>query len=460
MTDEWILSAQRALLPGYDRPGPACAWIRDGQFAEVLAGTASPLGHWPPVERLEVASAVVMPGLVDTHAHINEPGRTDWEGFRTATRAAAAGGITTVVDMPLNSLPPTVNRRALESKRDAASGQCWIDYAFWAGVIPGNGPDLEPLARAGVAGFKAFLIHSGVDEFPMSDPACLRQAARALARLRVPLIAHAERDSSPAPRLEDSRSYGAYVESRPSDWEVSAVRELIGLSRGTGCAIHVVHLSAADALADLRGARAAGVRVTAETCPHYLALAAEDIPDGATHFKCAPPIRGQANQELLWAGLLDGTLDMIVSDHSPCAPKLKDLEGGRFDRAWGGIAGLQFSLPVVWSAMRNRDIPISHLTSWMCEAPARLAGMERRKGRIAPGYDADLVLWDPEASFIVTLESILHRHSVTPYAGRRLHGRVLTTYLRGRRVFDVNRGFPESADGREIRRPPTEEPRG
>jgi len=386
---------------------------------------------------LEVAlgdDVVLLPGLVDTHVHVNEPGRTEWEGFATATRAAAAGGVTTIIDMPLNSIPPTVDVAALEVKRKAADGQCAVDVGFWGGAVPGNLPALRGLHDAGVFGFKCFLLHSGVDEFPYLRPPELEQALRELTGFDALMIVHAE-DSTAidhAPSCHGER-YRDFLASRPRGAENTAIAQVIELARWTGARVHVLHLSSSDALPMLASARRDGVRITAETCPHYLALTAEEIPDGATQYKCCPPIREAENRELLWRGLADGIIDSVVSDHSPCTPQLKRFDIGDFGVAWGGIASLQLGLSVVWTEARRRGFGLADVARWMCRRPAELAGLAR-KGRIALGYDADFVVFAPDAAFVVDAAALHHRNPVTPYAGRALAGTVRATWLRGEQV--------------------------
>ena len=389
---------------------------------------------------------VLLPGLVDSHVHVNEPGRTEWEGFATATRAAVAGGVTTIVDMPLNSIPPTTTVDALHVKREAAKGQVSADVAFWGGAVPGNVDQLRPLHEAGVVGFKCFLLDSGVPEFPPLDDAGLRATLTELATFDGLLIAHAEDAgviaAAPAPH---GPSYAGFLASRPGAAEESAIGRLIEAARDTGARVHVVHLADAGALPMLRAARAEGVPITVETCPHYLTFAAEEVPDGATAYKCCPPIREEVHREALWAALANGDIDLVVSDHSPCTPDLKLLDEGDFGRAWGGIASLQVALPVVWSGARARGIPLSDVVRWMAEAPARLAGLPA-KGVIAPGQDADLVAFAPEERW--TVGELRHRNPVTPYAGRPLHGVVRRTWLRGEAVDGeggrlLRRGVPE-----------------
>ena len=389
----------------------------------------------------------LMPGLVDTHVHVNEPGRTEWEGFETATRAAAAGGITTLVDMPLNSIPATTTAAALRAKREAARGKLQVDVAFWGGVVPGNAAALAGLAAAGAPGFKCFLVPSGVDEFPAVTEADLNQAMPVIAGLGLPLLVHAE---LPGPIAAvgaslagaDPRRHATWLASRPPAAEVEAIRLVIRLAERHRCRVHIVHLATGAALDDLRRARARGVTVTVETCPHYLAFSAEEIPDGATPFKCAPPIRERAERESLWAALREGAIDLIATDHSPCPPPLKRQASGDFRAAWGGIASLEAGAAAVWTEARARGFGPPDLARWMSAAPARLAGLDARKGAIAAGRDADFVVWDPEAEWEVDASRLRQRHPITPYAGRRLRGAVVSTWLRGERIDLDPAGVP------------------
>ncbi len=426
--------------------------LRDGAVlieGDLIAGVVPPekIPDGCPVE--DVGASVVMPGLVDSHVHVNEPGRTDWEGFETATRAAAAGGVTTLVDMPLNSVPVTTTRPAFDEKLAAASGKLWIDVGFYAGLIPGSASALPPLLDAGVLGVKAFLVHSGIDEFPNATEADLRAAMPLLARRGVPLLVHAELDLGAPAWSDDPRSYAAYLASRPRAWENEAIALLIDLCRAYRARVHVVHLSSSDALPLLRAARAEGLPLTVETCPHYLCFGAETIPDGDTRFKCAPPIRERANREHLWAALRDGVLDFVVSDHSPAPPALKLLDAGDFRRAWGGIASLQLGLPAVWTAARARGFAVTDLARWMGQGPARFLGLEDRKGVLAAGRHADLVVWNPEATFTVEPSKLHHRHKPTPYAGQRLCGVVEKTLLRGKTVYERGR-FADEPGGKPL----------
>ena len=418
---------------------PASIHIRDGVIAQVGSYAQVPAG----CEIVEAdEESVVMPGLVDTHVHVNEPGRTDWEGFQTATRAAAAGGVTTLVDMPLNSIPPTTTPEGFRAKLQAAGGQCHVDVGFWGGVVPGNTSELAPLWQAGVVGFKCFLVHSGVDEFPNVSEQDLCQALPELTRLGAVLIVHAElpgpiEDASVRSQTSSAgRRYETFLSARPRKAENEAVELMIRLSREFGTRVHIVHHSSADALPMLQQAKATGVKITVETCPHYLIFAAEEIPEGATEFKCCPPIRERENREQLWQALSDGIIDMVVSDHSPCPPDMKLRETGDFLQAWGGISSLQFRLPAMWTEAQRRGCSIEDLTEWLCAAPAKLVGLSARKGRIAIGCDADMVLWSPEQHLRVEPEMIHHRHKLTPYEGQVFQGVVKTTFLRGEKVYD------------------------
>jgi allantoinase len=429
-----VFRAPRAVIDGVERP--AAVVVEGERITAVLPADAPHAG--PQV--VLASEEVLIPGLVDTHVHVNEPGRTEWEGFTTATRAAAAGGVTTILDMPLNSLPPTVDVAALEIKRKAAAGQCHVDVGFWGGAVPGNAGALVPLLAAGVFGVKCFLIDSGVPEFPpLPDPAA---ALRELAPVDGLLIAHCE----DAAHVRDAAGirYADFVASRPPVAEDSAIATLLRGARETGARVHVVHLSSAGALPLLAQARAEGVRVTVETCPHYLALTAEEVPDGDTRFKCCPPVRGAANRDALWKGLADGVIDMVVSDHSPCTPELKRLDAGDFGLAWGGIASLQVGLPVVWTQARRRGHSLAEVVTWMARRPAEVAGVAR-KGRIAPGFDADLAVLAPDEP--CTVGALHHRNPITPYTGRELTGVVRATWLRGERIED---GGP--ARGRLLRK--------
>ncbi len=412
--------------------------IRDGRIVAI-----EPLGSGlTGAEVIELADDQVMiPGLVDTHVHVNEPGRTEWEGFDSATRAAAAGGVTTLIDMPLNSIPPTVNVDALAEKRTAAQGKTHIDVGFWGGAIPGNEDDLRGLHDAGVFGFKCFLLHSGVDEFPHLTADEMEADMAKLAEFDSLMIVHAEDsraiDKAPSPEGDE---YTRFLASRPRGAENLAIAEVIERARWTGVRAHVLHLSSSDALPMLASAKRDGVKITVETCPHYLTLLAEEVPNGATAFKCCPPIREAGNRELLWEGLLAGTIDCIVSDHSPSTVDLKDPENGDFGVAWGGVASLQLGLSLIWSEAKKRGIDLPQVIEWMASKPADLAGLPT-KGRIALGCDADFAIFEPESAQIVDVNRLHHKNPVSPYDGRALAGVVKGTWVRGQKVdFETARG--------------------
>ncbi|MBB4685320.1 allantoinase AllB [Amycolatopsis jiangsuensis] len=424
-----VVRAARAVTPGGE--GPVTIGIEGGRIAVVEPG----ITELPGTRVVDLAGdEVLLPGLVDTHVHVNDPGRAEWEGFETATRAAAAGGVTTIVDMPLNSLPPTVDVPALAVKRKAATGRVHVDVGFWGGAIPGNEGELRGLHDEGVFGFKCFLLHSGVDEFPPLDPAGLESAMRELASFDAQLIVHAEDsdaiDDAPDPHGE---RYSDFLSSRPRGAENLAITHVIEGARRTGVRAHVLHLSSSDALPLIAGARRESVALSVETCPHYLSFVAEEIRDGATQFKCCPPIREAGNRELLWQGLADGLIETIVSDHSPCTPELKRLDTGDFGLAWGGISSLQLGLPAIWTQARARGFTLADVVRWMAANPAAQVGM-RNKGRLAPGCDADFCVFAPDEAFVVDVAKLAHRNRVSAYDQRPLAGVVRGTWLRGKPV--------------------------
>jgi allantoinase len=427
-----VVRSRRVVTP--DGVREASVHIDNGVIAAVR-----PYADGEPA--LDVGDAAILPGLCDSHVHVNEPGRADWEGWSSASRAAAAGGITTICDMPLNSLPVTTTAPALAEKIESVHGQAVIDYGLWGGVVPGNDRELDALIDRGVRGFKCFLVHSGIDEFPDVAESDLALAMPVLARRGVPLLVHAELPQFLAPAAGDPRKYHSWLASRPHESEDEAIKLMLRMAQAFGCQVHIVHLSSSHAIPLLAAARQAGVPVTAETCPHYLTFAAEDIPDGATEFKCAPPIRQADNRERLWDGLRAGVLDCIVSDHSPCPGHMKGQ--GDFLAAWGGIASLELTLPAIWTQARARGFDLSDVARWMCERPAQLARLPK-KGRIAPGCDADLVIFDTERSFRVDPARLHHRHPVTPYAGRELFGVVAKTLVRGSIVYDEGHFAPNA----------------
>ena len=443
-----LIRSRRVVLP--QGVMPASIEVRDGRIVAI--------GSYEDPTAIDAGNHYVLPGLVDTHVHINDPGRADWEGFETATRAAAAGGITTLVDMPLNNLPATTTIQNLALKRDAARGRAFVDHAFWGGLVHDNQDDIVPLAAAGVLGYKCFLVSPGIDGFSMVNREQLEAALPRIAGTGLPLLVHAE---LPGPieeatsRLQaagcDWKTYAAYLSSRPDQAELSAIRLLIELSQKHSCRVHIVHLSSAEALPDLRAARDDGLPITVETCPHYLHFCAEEIPNSATLLKCAPPIRSRANRERLWQALADGDIDLIATDHSPCPPEMKARGEGSFLEAWGGIASLELALSIVWTEASNRRIPITSVAQWMSDIPARLAGLAHRKGGIRVGADADLVVFDPDAQRTVDAGQLNHRHPLTPYHRETLRGAVRMTILRGETVYDHGM-FPGSAKGVECTR--------
>jgi len=438
--------SRRVVRP--DGVGPGVVVVRDGVIDGVV-------GEAPPgITIVDAGTRAISPGVVDCHVHVNEPGRTEWEGFESATRAAAAGGVTTLVDMPLNSIPVTTTRAAFETKLAASEGKCFVDVGFWGGVVPGNSGELPELAAAGVLGCKAFLVHSGIDEFPNATERDLLEAMPVLSDHGLPLLAHAEIDLGAPAADPDPRTYRSYLRSRPPVWEDAAIRLLVSLCRRTRCPVHIVHLSSASSIDTLRAAKAEGLPITVETCPHYLCFEAESIPDGATHFKCAPPIRDHENREALWRALFEGVIDFVITDHSPCAPELKLPERGDFQQAWGGIASLQLGLVALWTEAHRRGADIGRLAAWMSDRPAEFIGWGGKKGRIAPGYDADLVIWDPEEDHSPERSELFFRHPISPYLGASLRGRVHQTVLRGVCVYD-GKGHPAARAGRHLlhRRP-------
>lgn len=401
-----------------------------------IIATIEPLGSGLRAGRevnLE-ADQVLIPGLVDTHVHVNEPGRTAWEGFASATRAAAAGGVTTIVDMPLNSIPSTVSVAALDAKRAAAEGKCVVDVGFWGGAIPGSENEFEGLVQEGVFGFKCFLVHSGVDEFPPLTSDELEQHLRRLVELGATMVVHAEDPVrlGDAPEA-DGPKYEDFLRSRPGQAEYDAISTVIECSRRTGARVHILHLSAADALPLIAEAKADGVPLSVETCPHYLVFEAEEIADKQTAFKCCPPIREASNRDALWQALETGLIDCVVTDHSPSTIDLKDLASGDFGLAWGGIASLQLGLSAVWTEARRRGIPLERVVSWMSARPAQLFGLSG-KGSIEVGSQADFAVFEPESSFTVEAERLFHKNPLTPYEGRSLYGRVVSSYLRGEQI--------------------------
>lgn len=438
-----IIKGNNILTPEGIRPGVVL--VRDGSIYSVTDSV--------PEEAqtiVDIGDKILMPGIIDPHVHINEPGRTDWEGFATATQAAVAGGITTLIDMPLNADPVTTTLRAFEEKLQAAGPQLHCDVGYWGGIIPGNMHEIEGMALKGISGFKAFLTHSGIDDFPNVTAADLEMAMPVIARHHLPLLVHCELTPDIQPPSQDNvRSYRQYMATRPPLWEQTAIALMIHLCELYECRVHIVHLSAAAAIEQIIIAKEKGLPLTVETTQHYLYFNAEEIPDGNTSFKCAPPIRERENNGKLWDALKAGIIDFVATDHSPAPPELKQIDTGDFTAAWGGIASLQLALPALWTAGRSRGVSIEQIAKWLCEHPAVLTGLENRKGKIAAGYDADLVVWDPERSFTVTAEGLYHKHKLTPYINETLYGVVEQTYLRGVKVFDQG-SFPHTHQGQHI----------
>lgn len=432
VTHDVVLRAQRVVTTSGEVA--AAVGVKDGTIVAVEAVDAPMRG----VREVRLdADEVLLPGVVDSHVHVNDPGRTEWEGFTTATKAAASGGVTTIVDMPLNSIPPTVDVPALDVKRKTAADQAWVDVGFWGGAVPGNVPQLQPLWNEGVFGFKCFLLHSGVDEFPPLDLTQVEEAMREIARFDGLLIVHAE-DSHTIDTNANAGGthYSDFLRSRPREAENLAVAHVIELARRTGCRAHILHVSSSEALPLIAAARSEGLRITAETCPHYLTFTAEEVPDGATAYKCCPPIRESDNRELLWEGLRDGTIDIVVTDHSPSTLDLKALDTGDFGVAWGGVASLQLGFSAVWTGARERGVALADVVGWMSRGPANLVGLSR-KGRIEVGADADFCVFAPEETWVVDVARLQHRNPITPYSGRTLHGVVRSAWLAGE-VVDID----------------------
>ena len=404
--------------------------IRDGLIADIVVKIPENIS----CEIIDIKDKVLMPGIIDPHVHINEPGRTDWEGFNTATKAAIVGGVTTLVDMPLNSSPVTITVKAFEEKLKATQNQLHCNCGFWGGVIPGNENEIEGLIENGVLGFKAFLTHSGIDEFPNVTENDLRKAMPLIARSGLPLLVHCEISTEQNDNIR--RSYQNYLSSRPKKWEDDAIALMIRLCKEYNCPVHIVHLSSAQSIDQIAKAKENGLPLTVETAQHYLYFTAEQIPDGRTEYKCAPPIREKENNDQLWQALKDGIIDFVATDHSPAPADLKELKSGDFGKAWGGIASLQFALPVLWTQARKRNCSVEDIAKWLCSNPSKLIQQQDHKGKIAKGFDADLTIWDPEKTFTVIESIIQHKHKITPYLNETLNGVTEQTYLSGIKVYD------------------------
>ena len=436
-----VIRAKRAVFP--DGIRPAVVVVDDERITALLEDGAAVEAR----EEIVVPDdQVLMPGLVDSHVHVNEPGRTPWEGYESATRAGLAGGITTILDMPLNSSPPTTTVDNLDAKEEAAQGKLSVDVGFWGGAVPGNIDQMAPLWDKGVFGFKCFTAHSGIDEYGYLGYEGVKEVLAKLAELDAVLIVHAEDSRILAEAPQDiTDQYATFLASRPRAAENTAIEQVLAAARETGARVHILHLSSAEALPAIRAAKQEGVKVTVETCPHYLTFASELIPDGATEYKCCPPLRENDNRKALWEGLKDGTIDHIASDHSPCTVDLKVKDTGDFGKAWGGVASVQLGLPAVWTAGEEFGIELSDIARWLAANPCasfRVPG----KGSIAVGNDADFAVVAPEETFVVDVEDLEHKNKISPYQGRTLRGVVKRTVLRGRTVDR------DSKAGRIVRR--------
>ncbi len=437
------IHSKRVILP--EGIKEAFVLVEDGLIQDIV--TNIPLHHG--YELIEVGNKVLMPGVIDPHIHINEPGRTDWEGFDTATKAAIAGGLTTMVDMPLNSAPVTTTVAAFEEKLAATNGKLHTNVGFWGGIIPENTDEIDGLIAKGVLGFKAFLTHSGIDDFPNATEKDLRKAMPIIAKHNLPLLVHCELTDELLRATGENRSYQNYLSSRPKEWEDVAIAMMIRLCEEFNCRVHIVHLSSANSIQQIIKAKEKGLPIMVESAQHYLYFNAETIKDGQTQFKCAPPIREKVNNEQLWQALKDGVIDLVATDHSPSTPTLKELESGNFMKAWGGIASLQLALPVLWTKAREKGFTIDFIAKWLCENPAKLIGKSTTKGKIAIGYDADLIVVDIDSSFVVKENRLHHKHKTTPYLNETLYGIVEQTYLSGEKVY-YNGTFTQLNKGKII----------
>jgi allantoinase len=442
---DFIIKSKNVILPTGVKD--AFVLIKDGLIVDIVSALPGSLN----IPIVDVGTAILMAGIIDPHVHINEPGRTDWEGFETATKAALAGGITTLVDMPLNSSPVTTSVKAFEEKLSAATKNLHTNVGIWGGVVPGNENEIVGLIEKGVLGFKAFLTHSGIDEFPNATEEDLRKVLPVIAKHNVPLLVHCELTDNVQHSALNAQpnSYKNYLSSRPKKWEDDAIDLAIRLCEEYNCHTHIVHLSSANTIERISKAKEQGLPLTVETAQHYLYFSAEEIADGQTQFKCAPPIRESENNELLWQALQDGIIDFVATDHSPAPPKMKQLVTGSFTKAWGGIASLQFALPVLWTAAKRKSASVNDIAKWLSENPSHIIGKQKSKGKIAKGFDADLVVWSPEKKFVVSEGIVQHKHKLTPYLGKELYGVVEQTYLSGRKVYD-NGAFIELHYGKII----------
>lgn len=429
---------------------PATILIENGKISSIKEG----LFAFPDTDVRNCGTDVISPGLIDSHVHINEPGRTQWEGFDTATRSAAAGGITTLVDMPLNSSPVTTTLEAFKNKINIAKDKIHVNVGFWGGIVPGNNSELAPMIEAGVLGIKAFTTHSGIDEFPNVREADLDEGMKIIAPYNVPLLVHAELDSEHAGQQglkEAPFSYMSWLASRPKSWEDEAIKMMIKLSKSTKCRTHIVHLSSSNSISGLKNAIENGIDISVETCPQYLFFNAEEIPDNDPRYKCAPPIREKENNDKLWGAVKDGLISFIVTDHSPAPPEIKELKSGNIAKAWGGISSLELSLPAIWTKAREKGFQIQDMARLMSENVAEFLSLDKKKGKIKKGMDADIMIWDPEESFTVDQAEVHYRHKISPYHGQKLYGVIKTTILNGSVIYD-NGNFLSLRQGKLIMR--------
>lgn len=432
MNDSWIFTSQNVCVDG--RLQKLWIEVRGGKIANVSKAPLSKIDT-------DFGDLVVLPGIVDSHVHINEPGRTEWEGFLTATHAALAGGVTTLVDMPLNCIPVTTTAEALKIKLNAVKDLIWVDVGFWGGATPDHLKDLPRLLESGVLGVKSFMIDSGIPEFKPMDPKDIEKAMPLLARANLPYLFHAEWDQGESQGLPQGPSYKAFLRSRPKAWENHAIEKIISLAKEHNCKSHIVHLSSAEALPLIEKSKSSGVKISVETCPHYLLLDDNQVEqfqpqNEKTLFKCCPPIRDSQNREQLWKGLLAGTIDMVVSDHSPCTPELKRFDSQDFGLAWGGISSLQFTLPLLWTEGQKHGATLPQISKWISQNPSQMAGLEKRKGKISIGWDADFAVFDPTVKWTIQHSNTEHKNKGSPYQGRQVQGKVVKTFLRGKMVYD------------------------
>ncbi|MEH6535108.1 MAG: allantoinase AllB [Psychroserpens sp.] len=385
---------------------------------------------------LDYKNLIVMPGIIDVHVHINEPGREDWEGFDTATKAAAIGGITTLIEMPLNASPVTTDLRAFQLKQETSKDKLHVNCGFYGGIIPTNINDIEDLINEGVFGIKGFLTHSGIDEFPNVSKIDLEAIAPILKKYNIPLLLHCELTDDNVPEVTNSKSYKEYLQSRPQHWETNAIDLAIDIQKRFDIKVHIVHLSASEGIERIKQRQQETNKLTVETCPHYLYFNAEAIPDESPVYKCAPPIRERTNNDKLWDFLLDDGFNFLASDHSPAPPERKQLESGDFFKAWGGISGLQFTLPILFSEGKRRGLSTEKLILLLTKKPAEFLSLDYKKGSLIVDFDADITVWDDSQRFQITENSIHHKHKATPYLNETVFGKVIHTFVNGVQVVE------------------------